>query len=1320
MRSPDFHAKRAASQELPQISNTILDLKKRREGGGFRSHAALNLEAALNSASTCDFQTVSAFLAAGSSEDVNGASAAQQQPSPRGCQAAQALPTFAEFAQVLAQAVASESGALAEALCLAYLPAAFESGSVSLADVVSIPLQHRTLFSTVAEFDLTRTAECLRQQGLDLTAPLPPAEAHSSQSFMHLAAGFGAYYMVGYALNTLKVDVNQRDQHGNTPLILAARGHHSILVDVLLSVGADAKAQNELRDTALIAAIRSVPSSAQQAQARQEVSLVACSQRPQYASCQGQFSAEVALALIIAFVAGHAACCEFLVNTIQTLAAGPNSDPAALDETFKTFRKQVVSSSALGLIGSMMPRAASALILERLLNSCTAMFGSATSARIRDRMPNMFLPAYLNQPATMQLVAEWGADLDATDETSRPPLVICAVSSFWACLRVLITAEVDLDAHDLHGTTALHWATINGAVDIVQELLAAGADVNHRNSAGSTTHIAAAAHNHVACLEALLAAGAEVNTVNNQGTTALIAAAEAGHTECVQVLLRHGCELNHQNRIGMSALMYAAHEGNMACLTALLEAGAATNPPPRTGSSPLIAATVNSKLPCMAALLEAGAQVDWQDENGISALMCAAGTGHMPGVRLLLDRGAQLNLRDCEGVTAITAAGRQERLQMVKFMIARGAVCDICGITGLFRALRRCSQWEVVVETLGNTRQLTHLASSGDFINLRLGEAPADAKLRNVALCMVMEQSNEVVEQMVYNTDPAYCLQWATSLVGLMAFLEAAVRAQPPAQQGDSLWDDVEVQGAWDSLVTNLCEHEDTVLCPGMFAGPVSQQARLGSLISALQIVHRICSEPDSWHAVVHSTFLTSCREQLNSAVAAATAADPKRAASVWTCSWAPDLLTVSNKLALLRGAIAVTDTVPAQRIAVSRLHVLDDMCKQWRAGKGLAGELRQGIDIQMADEPALGSGLRREWFRLVAQEALSAERSLFASTDGGRTFQPASDAQSEDDLAFFELFGRVVGLALLHGETLPGAHFTHNFRKALLGQPLVLEDLAAVDEQLYQSIVGLQTDECDVEDMCLTFTAYDVSGNEVELLPNGSEVEVTRANLASFVELLTTYKLLVGIQPQLAAFVKGLTQLMPQRIMELVHSSVRPEDLDIMIAGRPKLDLEDWRAHTQYRHCTAETEQVQWLWEAIAEMPNEQRVHLLQFVTASSSVPAGGFACLSGFNGALHAFEVCLVPSEGDSRLPRAATCFNTLYLPLYSSKGVLQKRIEQACSAAHVFDEGAITGPAQAVAAAGAGAAAGPAAADQPAASLDPEQVDITTPRSQPAPEQ
>ena len=72
--------------------------------------------------------------------------------------------------------------------------------------------------------------------------------------------------------------------------------------------------------------------------------------------------------------------------------------------------------------------------------------------------------------------------------------------------------------------------------------------------------------------------------------------------------------------------------------------------------------------------------------------------------------------------------------------------------------------------------------------------------------------------------------------------------------------------------------------------------------------------------------------------------------------------------------------------------------------------------------------------------------------------------------------------------------------------------------------------------------------------------------------------------------------------------------------------------------------------------------------------MPAGGFAALRGFNGAPHPFTLALVASDGDGRLPRASTCFNTLYLPAYFSAEVLRQRLLTAVSGSHIFDEGGL----------------------------------------------
>ena len=70
------------------------------------------------------------------------------------------------------------------------------------------------------------------------------------------------------------------------------------------------------------------------------------------------------------------------------------------------------------------------------------------------------------------------------------------------------------------------------------------------------------------------------------------------------------------------------------------------------------------------------------------------------------------------------------------------------------------------------------------------------------------------------------------------------------------------------------------------------------------------------------------------------------------------------------------------------------------------------------------------------------------------------------------------------------------------------------------------------------------------------------------------------------------------------------------------------------------------------------------------------GVRCLprrGRYSGARHLFELQVVDGEA-SRLPTAATCFNTLRLPWYTSEQQLRDRLMVAMAGAGGFDEGAV----------------------------------------------
>lgn len=121
--------------------------------------------------------------------------------------------------------------------------------------------------------------------------------------------------------------------------------------------------------------------------------------------------------------------------------------------------------------------------------------------------------------------------------------------------------------------------------------------------------------------------------------------------------------------------------------------------------------------------------------------------------------------------------------------------------------------------------------------------------------------------------------------------------------------------------------------------------------------------------------------------------------------------------------------------------------------------------------------------------------------------------------------------------------------------------------------------------------------------------------------------------------------------------------ELELIIGGLGKIDIDDWKANTRLKHCTPETPVVGWFWQIVDSYNEEMRARLLQFVTGSSRVPLQGFKALQGSTGAagprLFTIHQIDAPTEN---LPKAHTCFNRIDLPPYESYGKMLEKLTQA----------------------------------------------------------
>jgi hypothetical protein len=132
--------------------------------------------------------------------------------------------------------------------------------------------------------------------------------------------------------------------------------------------------------------------------------------------------------------------------------------------------------------------------------------------------------------------------------------------------------------------------------------------------------------------------------------------------------------------------------------------------------------------------------------------------------------------------------------------------------------------------------------------------------------------------------------------------------------------------------------------------------------------------------------------------------------------------------------------------------------------------------------------------------------------------------------------------------------------------------------------------------------------------------------------------------------------------------------EIQLLLCGVVEIDVEDWKASAQHKGgYSKDSKQVKWFWVVVEAMSATQRAALLHFATGSARAPATGFAQLMGYGGNRQPFTLQSVDGP-PTRLPTAATCFNTLRLAAYRTQAELKQKLLQAVAGSSGFDENAI----------------------------------------------
>uniref|UniRef100_A0A8D3CIW2 E3 ubiquitin-protein ligase HACE1 n=1 Tax=Scophthalmus maximus TaxID=52904 RepID=A0A8D3CIW2_SCOMX len=824
----------------------------------------------------------------------------------------------------------------------------------------------------------------------------------------------------------------------------------------------------------------------------------------------------------------------------------------------------------------------------------------------------------------------------------------------------------------------LHIAANCGSVECLVLLLKRGANPNYQDISGCTPLHLAARNGQKKCMGKLLEYNADVNICNNEGLTAIHWLAVNGRTELLHDLVQHVTNVDVEDAMGQTALHVACQNGHKTTVLCLLDSGADINRPNVSGATPLYFACSHGQRDTAQILLSRGAKY-LADKNGITPLdLCVQG-GYGETCEILIQHHGRLfqtliqmtqndEIKESMLRQVLEHVSQQSDGHYPRILTSLAEVATTNG----HKLLSLSSSFDAQMKSLLRiVRIFCHVfclgpssPNSGNDMCYNGNKTPRSQVFKNV-----LKNNQTDIPQLIINNTPLELLwhsldEW---LVLISTELDRNRKNPSSSSSGSEI----------ASLLLKQCEATDNsgsapkipslmdpqiVIETEVYADGEDVISMTANRLSAvIQAFYMCCScqmpqgcvclntlnHTDLWNPPPTIHYIKTFCPELMSRFMHIIKGQPFKD----RCEWFYEhLLAGQPDSDMVHRPVNENDILLIHRDSIFR-----SSCEM--VSKSTNEKLKQGIAVRFHGEEGMGQGVVREWFDILSNEIINPDYALFTQSADGTTFQPNSNSSvNPDHLNYFRFAGQILGLALYHRQ-LVNIYFTRSFYKHILGIPVSYQDVSSIDPEYAKNLQWILDNDISDLGLELTFSVEtDVFGamEEVPLKPGGTSILVTQDNKAEYVQLVTELRMTRAIQPQINAFLQGFHTFIPPSLIQLFDEY----ELELLLSGMPEIDVQDWVRNTEYTSGYDTQEPIiQWFWEVVKSLTQEERVLLLQFVTGSSRVPHGGFAFLMGGSG-LQKFTVAAVAFTSNL-LPTSSTCINMLKLPEYPSQEVLRDRL-------------------------------------------------------------
>jgi ankyrin repeat protein len=436
----------------------------------------------------------------------------------------------------------------------------------------------------------------------------------SWSSEIHKAAETGNLDEIKGLLANTPTLIEEKDENGHTPLLVAARGGQIEIAKYLVDKGADIKAVNARGNTALHLAAwagnaaladyfiaKGIDINAKSPTGMTPLLYAVNMERPEVVKLLLTKGADINIAdNNFGGTAIHWACNKNNQEIRELLlAAGADFNVVSPgDRSTPIFWATFIGNND-----------AVSFLLDHGVDINYALAGGWTPLLNAVRQ---------GRYETVQLLLAKGADINGASSNGETPLNIAISSNNDSMAQFLINAGADINRPSQEGFVPLHFATMNGNLNMMKILLENGADIESATIGGVNSLNYAVQWGHAAAAQMLIDYGARIDTskLNQDGCAPLRDAILAGYDSVFNLILNYNLDLNGKDdNYGRTVLHWAAINGNNLITGILLKHGAQINQKDSANCTPLYYATKYGHKDLAEFLMANGGKADNLIEN---------------------------------------------------------------------------------------------------------------------------------------------------------------------------------------------------------------------------------------------------------------------------------------------------------------------------------------------------------------------------------------------------------------------------------------------------------------------------------------------------------------------------------------------------------------------------------------------------------------------------------------------------------------------------------------------------------------------------------